>query len=336
MRNSFVAALAVLGVIAVTSARADDPVQLKFANAVPPQALLNTQGLYPWMDEVNKEAGGAFEIKTFPGPGLANLANAYDRTTNGVTEIAWGIFGPISSQFPKTSVYSLPFETKTGTEAAIGLWRLFANGTVSDEFAKVHLLGLAPFPGIYLHTKKQIRTMADLQGVKLGLDGRVISRTIENLGGTPVAIPISDFYPSLSRGTIDGSAGAWSGVLTFKLFEVTNHHLEVALGNDAGYVVMNKDAYDRLPQSAKSVLDRHTGEVLTKRLVKAVDNSNAFARDKVAAEPGQTIAQLAPDEEARWVAKVAPVIDEWTKSVPDGGKVLAAFREEIRKIRTGM
>ena len=43
--------------------------QLKFANAVPPQALLNTQGLYPWVDEVNKEAGGAFEIKTFPGPG---------------------------------------------------------------------------------------------------------------------------------------------------------------------------------------------------------------------------------------------------------------------------
>jgi TRAP-type C4-dicarboxylate transport system substrate-binding protein len=319
--------------LTTTAARADEPIQLKFANAVPPPALINVQGLYPWVEEVNKAAAGAFEVKTFPGPGLANLANAYDRTINGVTEIAWGIFGPISSQFPKTSVYSLPFEAKSGTEAAVGLWRLYANGTVSEEFAKVHLLGIGPFPGIYLHTKKPIRTMADMQGVKFGLDGRVISRTIESLGGTPVAIPISDFYASLQRGTIDGSAGAWSGVVTFKLFEVTNHHLEVALGNDAGYVVMNKEAYERLPQNARAGLDKLSGEALTRRLTQAVDNSNIFARDKVKSEPGQTVAQLAPDEEARWVAKVAPVIDEWTKSVPDGAKVLAAFRREVRKLR---
>jgi hypothetical protein len=42
---------------------------------------------------------------------------------------------------------------------------------------------------------------------------------------------------------------------------------------------------------------------------------------------------MAPDEAARWRARIAPVVDEWAKRTPDGEIVLAAYRAEIAKIR---
>ena len=49
----------------------------------------------------------------------------------------------------------------------------------------------------------------------------------------------------------------------------------------------------------------------------------------------QTIASLAPEEEARWKQRAQAVVDEWTKSTPDGARVLAAYRAEIAEVRKG-
>ena len=49
----------------------------------------------------------------------------------------------------------------------------------------------------------------------------------------------------------------------------------------------------------------------------------------------QIIASLAPEEEARWKSRAQAVVDEWTKSTPDGARVLAAYRTEIAEIRKG-
>lgn len=61
----------------------------------------------------------------------------------------------------------------------------------------------------------------------------------------------------------------------------------------------------------------------------------AQGRDATKAMSGQTIASLAPAEEARWRDLVAPVTDEWVKSTPDGAHVLASFRAELAAIRAG-
>jgi TRAP-type C4-dicarboxylate transport system substrate-binding protein len=99
---------------------------------------------------------------------------------------------------------------------------------------------------------------------------------------------------------------------------------------------MNKDFYARLPAKAKAAVDRTTGEPMVRHMIEVIDRANLGARGMVGAKPGHTIGQLAADEEARWKQRVAPVIEEWVRATPDGAKVLAAFREEVRKIRAGM
>jgi TRAP-type C4-dicarboxylate transport system substrate-binding protein len=310
------------------------PAPIKFAIPTPPQSSV-TRGLTPWAEEVTAASGGTLQIQVFPGPGVATIFNAYDRVVNNVVEMAFGNFGPLAQQFPKSGVAQLPFETKNGTEASLGFWRLYANGTIADEYTAVKPIALFTFPGVHLHGKKVIKNLADMKGTKISGQGKVITRSLELLGASPIALTVADLYSALSRGTVESVATAWSAIQSFKLDEQTSYHLEVPLGADDVYVVMNKDAYAKLPEQAKATIERAGNEVLVKRMIVNIDRALKAARDATAAMSGHMIAQLPPDEEARWAAAIKPVIDEWANDTPNGKAVLEAFRAEVKKIRAG-
>ena len=336
MRYPF--AFAFAAVLAATAAHPagaqTEPVQIKFAIPTPPQSPTN-MALQAWAEDTAKASNGALQIQTFLGPTVATIFNAYDRVINGVIDIGFGNFGPLATQFPKSAVVTLPFESRAGRESTLGFWRIYANGTIADEYAKVHPIGLLTFPGVYLHGKKPVHNLADLKGLKVAAQGRVITKAVENLGATPIATAVAEFYTALQRGTIDYVATAWTAIPTFKLQEETSYHLEVPLGTDNVYVLMNKDSFDRLPEKLRTLIDSTAGIPLQERMIKTIDAATNGARGMVGGMSNHTIAQLAPDEEARWAAKVAPVIDEWAAETPDGKRVLEAFRAEVKKIRAG-
>ena len=326
--------LAALGLAMLAAPAFADPVQIKFAYPSAPNNAL-FQAMQGWSDDVNKAADGAIEVKLFPGGVIADNSNMYDRVTGGVTDIGFAVFGPVSSVFPKTNVGTLPFEARNHLEDALALWALYDKGVISGEFTKFHPLAFVVFPGLVIHSKKPIHTLADVKGMKISVEGRVLSQMIPRLGAAPISLQPGELYQSLQRGLVDAVPQGWPSVPTFHLDEVTNFHLEVPLGFNTGYVAINNDVYAKLPAAGKAAIDKLSGKVFVERLVAADDTMQAVGRDATKAMAGQTIAQLDPAEEARWKEAVAPVTDDWVKSTPDGAQVLAAFRAELTAIRGG-
>jgi len=322
------------GLIAAASAQAD-PVQVKFAYPSAPNNALFAQGAQGWADDVNKAADGAIEVKIFPGGVIGDNSNMYDRITSGVTDIGLAVFGPVSSVFPKTNVGTLPFEARNHGEDALALWRLYEKGVITEEFGRVKPLGFIVFPGLVIHSKKPIHNLADMKGLKISVEGRVMSTLMPRLGASPISLQPGELYASLQRGLVEAAPQGWPSVPTFHLNEVTNFHLEAPLGFNTGYVFMNKDAYAKLPPKGRAAIDKFAGESYVQRLVAADDAMEAIGRNATKETPGQTIASLDPAEEARWKELVAPVTEEWVKATPDGAKVLAAFRAEIAAVRAG-
>jgi TRAP-type C4-dicarboxylate transport system substrate-binding protein len=335
MRNAFCAASLGAVVAALAVPALADPVQIKFAYPSAPNNALFAQGAQGWAEEVNKAADGAIEVKVFSGGVLGDNTNMYDRITGGVTDIGLAVFGPLSSVFPKTNVGTLPFETRNHREDALALWRLYEKGVITEEFAKVKPLAFIVFPPLVLHAKKPIHDLADMKGLKISVEGRVLSALMPRLGAAPISLQPGELYPSLQRGLVDAVAQGWPSVPTFHLNEVTNFHLEVPLGNNIGYVFMNKESYAQLPPKGRAAIDKLSGAAYVQRLVAADDTMEATGRDATKGMAGQTIAFLAPEEEARWKALVASVTEDWVKATPDGAKVLAAFRAEVEAVRAG-
>jgi TRAP-type C4-dicarboxylate transport system substrate-binding protein len=315
----------------MTSAAQAEPTVLRFAFPAPPTSVVNTGGVTPWSREVEASSNGTVEIKLFPGAAIGNFTNIYDRIMNGVADFAFGTIGA-STPFKKTEVSQIPFETSDSYAAGLAIWRLYERGVTADDYETVKLLGLFTFASSgELHSVKQIRTMEDLNGMKVAAYGKLNGDTLMALGAVPVSMTPADSYQTLSRGVISAAIMSWPGVMAFKLQEVAKYHLDVALGAAAGFIIMNKQAYARLPAQARAAIDKHSGEVFTRRLGKTQVEEDAKLRAVINKIPGQVTIGLTPEETARWKKAVAPVIEEWVRTTPDGARVLAAFREELAR-----
>ena len=229
---------------------------------------------------------------------------------------------------------ALPFETgdKT-TETAVGLWRLYAKGITAPEFGQVKVLTLFNFPSSALHTKKPIAKMEDLKGLKLSVTNRTAGQTAELLGSAPVSLTPADVYQAQQRGVIDGMFQAWTAVQTFKLYEVTSHHLNLPVGQQPAFIFMNKASFAKLAAAEQQAIDKLSGEPMARRFGAAVDANDLSGQNSVKAMAGHTVTSLTSAEAARWKQHLSPVVEDWAKQTPDGAKVLAAFRAELVKFR---
>jgi TRAP-type C4-dicarboxylate transport system substrate-binding protein len=336
MRTTTIAVAALCAVAAATSdAGAAGPIELKFANPGVPKGAVAVRIITPLAERLNKLGAGAIEVKVFTGPSLANYGNVFDRIVNGVADIAFGLLGPVSSQFPRSTVTALPFETPNGETGSVAMWRLLQAGLLANEWAKVKPISTMVFPNVGLHSRKPIVSLADMKGTKLSAQTRPTGASIERLGGVPITMPVSELYPSLQRGIIEAATIGWPAASAYKLPEVANYHVQVPLGSELTYIIMNKDSYARLPEKGRAAVDATASEAYAREVGRILDGVDEEESAKAAARPGQTVTKLAPEEEARWKALVAPVTEAWAKSTPDGAKVLAAYRAEVSRIGAG-
>jgi TRAP-type transport system periplasmic protein len=313
-------------------ARADGPVTLKFGFPAPVMSYVNTDGMTPWIDAVEKASGGTLKIKLFAGPTLGTFRDIYERTLSGVSQISFGIFGPLASQFPRTQVADLPFLSSNTEVSSVALWRLYAAGLLAPEYGKVKVLALFNFPSSTLSTNKPIKTIDDLKGMKIAVSSRTLGDVAATLGGSPVTLTPTELYQGMSRGVVDGIFIAWTAVKTFKLDEVTKDHLEAPLGEAPAFVFMNKAAYVSLPAPAKAAIDKFSGESFSAKLGAANQAADRAESRAVAAEPGQTVSAISPAQSAIWKKRLQPVTDAWIRHTPDGAKIAAAYEDALNKI----
>lgn len=336
-RSTFFLLGAVTAIAGVSSAAfADEPIVLRYGDPGPPTASIHTNLIEPWVEKVNKEGAGALDVRAFVGYSLVNMVNTIDRVSDGVADIAFCILGPISSQFPKTLVATLPFEARNAHEAGLALQRLYDKGIIADEWKRVRPVAFGDFANLTYHTIRLVQTVDDLKGVKMSVQGRIEGQALEALGGTPITLPINEVYESMKRGLVEGSAIGWPAAVDFKLTEIAKHHLHESLGSAEAVMIMNNESYARLAGKAKQVIDANIGIGYTNWFNQVIDDTEHRNIDKVEHEmKDQTVTELTDAQRMIWQARIAPVIDNWVKATPDGVHVLDAFRKEIADIRAG-
>jgi TRAP-type C4-dicarboxylate transport system substrate-binding protein len=328
-------AAAVSLALASTAASAE-PIMLKWGFPAPPTSWVNTKGIATFTKAAVPASDGTMDIKVFPGGSVASFANVYDRLLNGVIEIAFGTYGEVGDIFPRTMVSSLPFEAQNTAESGVALWRLYSKGVIADEYKTVKPLAFFAFGMGVLHSTKPIAKLDDLKGMKVITTSKSTSDSVNLLGGVPVTMTPSEIYQALQRGVATAGQVSWAGSVVFKIFEVTKYHTDVRFGLPGGYFFMNKDVFAKLPEQAKGAIDTYAGELLSKQMGQFATEEEEQSIAKVLAQPGQQRLKLSAAQEEEWRKRTSPITAEWLKATPGGEKVLAAYREELGKIRSGM
>ena len=330
----WMAAFALAGCLAIgVNAVLAEPVTLKFATTIPPSNPIVTEVFEPWAKKVNEASNGELNIQVISGPTLANPGNVWERTVSGVADIGWGIQGAVGLPFPKTTVTSVPFVVDDLTAGSAGLWHLYEKGLIADEYRDVKVLALVTTPGSLVASKKQVVSLEDMKGLKVRAANKMVADIIGALGGAPISVSAPETYQALQRGVVTASVAGWVLVNNFKFYEVVNYYLEgVPLGEPSGFVIMNRQAYDKLSPKGKETLDRFSGEPFSRDYGAWFKMDAGRGRQRVASLPNQHIMTLTAQEKERWKKALEPVVKDWVAKTPDGARILETYRAEMKKV----
>jgi TRAP-type C4-dicarboxylate transport system substrate-binding protein len=291
----------------------------------------------PWADAVSRDSKGTIEIKHFGGGAIANAGNMLDRVLNGVADLGWTLQGFAPQTFVKTTVNEVPFSHETAEEGAVALWRTYANGIIASDYADLEVFGMTSFAGTAIISHRAVRNLEDLKGMKLSVSGKGRADMITALGGVPVAIPIDQVFMAIDRKTVDGTFGSLTAVRQFRFHEVAKYFLDESFSGAAAMLAMSKRKFDSLPEPARAALRNHSGEALSRALGVSnngeMDRARVFIADLQRQGSIASVARLAPEERERWRKALEPVVENWVKNVPDGRRVLDAYRAEVAAVR---
>jgi len=282
-----------------------------------PPTHAQTKAAEAWAKEIEKRSAGNVKISVFPGGTLTPADQCYDGVVKGISDIGMSYFALSRGRFPQMEALDLPLGYPNGrvaTRVANDFYRVMQPKTLENvKVLYLHAHG----PGL-LHTKKPVKTLDDLKGMKIRSTG-FSAKIASALGAVPVAMPQGETYEALSKGIVDGTIGPIEVLKGWKQAEVVKSTTDCF---DVGYttaffVVMNLKKWNALPPDVQKVFDdvsREWIDVHGKAWDEADKEGRAFTLSL-----GNQIITLPAQESARWKKAVRPTIDEYIKESEQKG-----------------
>ena len=314
-------------------------ITLKVAHFLPPNSNAQQNLIQPWCDRINKESKGRLKCQIYPAMQLGGTPpQLFDQVRDGVSDITWTVPTYQAGRFIKSEVFELPFMVNTAEKASPALWDYIQKDYL-DEFKGTKLILVHFHDGAQLQfSKKAVRTLEDLKGLKIRGATRLNGKMLEALGAIPVVMPAPAVPDAVAKGVVDGVSLPWEVMTPLKMQEITKFHTETPPGlpkisNTIFVFAMNQAKYDSLPADLKTVIDDNSGREQSVWAGKVFDATTGPAR-KIAQDRHNTFITISPEEYKRWEKATAKVTDEWIKEADArgaNGKALLADAKALLK-----
>ncbi|MDH3446016.1 MAG: TRAP transporter substrate-binding protein [Deltaproteobacteria bacterium] len=288
------------------------PQELKIAHFMSPKHPMDVHMMRPWAAEVEKLSKGSLKVRIYPGGELGKgPREQFKRAVDGIADITFGLQGYTSKLFPRTTLIELPAVAVDAIDATKKLWNVL-DKHLSVEYQRVKLLALWTNDGPVLMSKeKPIRKIDDLKGLKVRVPSKDQADLIANLGATPVSMPASEMYRSLSTGVVDVLLVPSTVITSFKIGEVAKFYSTgLTFGRSPFFLAMNRNSYKGLSPEHKSIVDNTTGISISLVGAKAYEAEGAEELDRVRKSEKHEVIDLPAEEVKRGNALLIKARDQ--------------------------
>ena len=308
------------------------PIELKLAYFVGDQHAMS-QWLIKWANNLEKDSGGRITVKRFPGSQMGPVQQHYDFVRTGQADVAWFLHGATPGRFPLTELVQVPYLVGS---AEIGTKVLNDSELRSKYLDAEHkgvkvLLLLTHQPGNVHTTKKPIRTVEDMKGLRIRFASPTIRDFIAALGGTPVGVLPTEQVEQLQKGTIDGVFIDYGGAgIAFKMGGVLKYSTEMYSYVSSFGVAMNPDFWNRLTPDLQGIVTKSMTGV-EKEVGEAWDGLDVPGKKAIMDGGGEAI-RLSPEENARFRKIGADVAEARVKELESKGMPARAIYDRMKSL----
>ncbi|MDW7557770.1 MULTISPECIES: TRAP transporter substrate-binding protein DctP [Azospirillum] len=331
---TMVAAIAAFIAVPTLALAQDAKHSFKMATGWPGGPLMDI-GAKAFAERVDQMSDGRIKIQVFPGGTLGNALKVTETVKNGVAEMGhtwmgydWGrdtttvLFGGYAGSFDSERMLH---------------WLYQAGGVDLQRQYRDEVFGVVSMPlfirtaEVFLHSRKPVRTLEDMKGLKLRTAGSWLDMA-KDLGAAPVTTAGGDVFPMLERGAIDATEWGtlWEDIApgfhkVAKYLIIPGVHQPVAPFD----LVINKDAWAKLSDKDKKLIET-AARLTTFDSWLRIGEEDAKALD-VYRKAGNEVIELAPEVQYRTREIADAWADKQAETNPWFAKVLASQRDFERR-----
>jgi TRAP-type mannitol/chloroaromatic compound transport system substrate-binding protein len=296
-----------------------------------------------WCKSFKEKTGGELTILPFAAKSVAADNNAlFEAVKTGVLQgmNPWTLYwaGKIPASVFLSSYPAGPDQPAQWDTMFYGLGML---KMAREIYAKQGLMYVGPIQhdANVIHSKVAINSLAEMKGKKIRLPGGMVSEVFQQFGVSTVALPGSDIFPALEKGTIDAADFVGPAVnYDLGFHQVTKYILMGPPGTMSIYqpvdlmdLTVNMGAWKRLsPKLQTLVEDEVKGYSLTQYV--AIQKANVDAMAKFA-KAGTQVSRLSQADVDAFRKAAIPIWFNWAKKDADATRV---FKLQLDYMKNGV
>ena len=296
-----------------------EPIVLRLAENQPAHNPV-TIAMEKFADLVGEKTNGEVEIKVYAAAVLGDEFHNIEAVRADILDMARVSAMSLVPTAEKVTVFSLPY-IFAGREHAFRV----LDGEIGDEVLKnLEDYNMVGFGWIcagarsFYTTERPIRSLADLQGLKIRVMGAdTVIRMTELLGAVPTPMGFGEVFTALQTGVVDGAENDFVSYYTAGHYEVAKYYTLSEHLRVPALIIMSKAVWDDLSPEHQRALEEAAHEAIEWQRV-AMHEMQAEFREKVEAA-GTTVFEVDLEE---FQEAAMPLHDEFPQ-----------FKEIIERIR---
>ena len=341
LRLTAVPFLAAAALAAIFSPAATAQTTLTMSSWVSPTHPLTKGVLAVWGEQVEKATNGRVKLQMLPKHPSA-APGTFDAVKDDLVDVSYVTASYTPARHVLVLLPELPGGGATAEINSVAYSRIHWKYLQPvGEYKGVKLLGVFTHgPGQMFNTKRPINKVEDLAGMKIRSGGGISEEMARALGASAFVKPAPESYELLSSGVADGTFFPAESILSFKLGSVIKYATLFPGGfySSAFGFFMNEDKWNKLSKQDRDAIMSVSGEALAQLAGKAWDATDAAALERMK-QVGIQITEASPEFVKGVQERAKAIDDKWVKDATakgvDGAKVLAEFREEVKRVAAG-
>jgi TRAP-type C4-dicarboxylate transport system substrate-binding protein len=284
-----------------------------------------------FFEEVKTESKGKLLFQVYAAESLHGGKDGFKACVNNITDWTMGYPSWQAGSFNLTHVIEMPFAFPTTYVASIVAEELYPKYFKKEyEKLSVYLGDFHTTTPTHILSKKPIRKLDDLKGMKVRTSGGVTSDILKSLGGVPVFLPTPEIYNAFQRGMIDGVLTTKQDHVAFRTHEVGKYLLELGAYMIPIPTCLNQKTFDGLPKDLRKMFYSQLRRL--SQLAPTINETSEKEGVEAMKKAGVEIISLSPAEFDKAQKMVEPLWEEFIKKNEAKGAPAKQMVEDFRSL----
>lgn len=285
------------------------PIVLKLAETHP-QDYPTTKGDYEFARLVKERSNGRIIVEVYHSKQLGEERAVIEQVQLGAIDMTRVSISAVSAFVRELDAFQLPYLYRDADH----MWKVL-NGPIGEEILKKHeaynFVGLGWFEAgsRNFYTKKPVKTVSDLKGLKIRVQqAPLMVAMVQALGAIATPLPFGEVYSALQTGVVDGAENNWPSYLSTSHYEVARYFIVDEHTRVPEITVASKKVFDRLSKEDRALLIQAMRDAQPYQYKLWVEYEKVA--EKAVRDKGCIITEVSPAEKQKFMDAMKPLYDK--------------------------